>query len=198
MLGDVDRALGTYEHAVSLGAGDALAYGNLAVAYFLERRYQPALAAGLEAAKRAPARSSLQRDLSAYYEALGRTRESHAACSRSIALARQALAINPRDASAVVLMALCEANLGQPKDAEGHAAEAVALAPEDRDVLFRAAIVCARIGNKATALDRLRKAVQRGLSPELARRDPELAPIQRLPEFESTLNVSRVDKGGTR
>jgi eukaryotic-like serine/threonine-protein kinase len=198
MLGDVDQALGNYEHAVSLGAGDALAYGNLAVAYFFERRYQQALAAGLEAVKRAPSRASLHRDLSVYYEALGRTRESQAACSRSVALAQQSIAINPRDASAIALIALCEANLGKAADAEGHAAEAVALAPDDRDVLLRAAKVCARIGNKATALDRLRKAVQRGLSPELARRDPELAPIQRLPEFESTISASGPVQGGRK
>jgi hypothetical protein len=37
MLGDVEQALGNYQHAISLGAGDALAYGNLAYNYFPRR-----------------------------------------------------------------------------------------------------------------------------------------------------------------
>jgi serine/threonine-protein kinase len=101
-------------------------------------------------------------------------------------------------AASIALIALCEANLGRTAAAEGHAAEAVALAPDDHNVLLRAAKVGARVGNTAAALDRIRRAVAHGLSPEVARRDPELASLQRLPEFVAATAGGARDKGGSR
>ena len=79
MLGDLKQAVGNYEHAVSLGAGDAQAFGNLAVSSFFSGRFEDALRAGLEAARRDPTRASLQRDLGDYYGRVGRTREARSA-----------------------------------------------------------------------------------------------------------------------
>jgi serine/threonine-protein kinase len=187
MLADMDQAIGNFEHAMSLGAGDALAWGNLAIAYFFRARYEDALAAALEAVKRDPRRASLQRDLGDYYKMLGKRREAEAAYGRAIALARQSVAVNPRDAASVMTIALCEANLGRRVKAERHAAEALTLSPDDRDLLIRAVKVSTILGDERAALERLRKAIDRGYNPQLVRDDPELASLKPLPGFEAAI-----------
>jgi tetratricopeptide (TPR) repeat protein/TolB-like protein/predicted Ser/Thr protein kinase len=188
MLGDVKQAIGNYEHAVSLGAGDAQAFGNLAVSYFFSGRFEDALRAGLEATRRDPTRASLQRDLGEYYARVGRAREAGEAYTRAIALARQLLAVDPRDAIAIVTIALCEAHLGQHPAAERHVAEALALSADDRDVQMRAAKTYVLLGNRAAAIEHLRLAVERGYPPQLARDDPELTALKSSPAFETAVS----------
>jgi tetratricopeptide (TPR) repeat protein len=187
MLGDVEQAIGNYQHAISLGAGDALAYSNLAYSYFLASRYSQALEASLEAMKRDPMRASTHADAGEYYKRLGKTREARAAYQRAIELARRSLTVDPRDAAAVGLIAVCEANLGHAVDADLRAAEALALAPTDRNVLLRSAKVYTLLGNRTRAFDSLRGAIEHGLSPQLVRDDPELTPIRSAPQFEAAI-----------
>jgi serine/threonine-protein kinase len=187
MLGDVEQALGNYQHAISLGAGDAVGYANLAYNYYLAGRYDQARAAELEAIKRAPTRASLQADLGEYEKRLGHTPAARAAYARAIELARRSLEGDPRDAGAVVLIAICEANLGRPAEAERRVAEALVLAPEDRNVLLSSTKVYTLLGNRSRAFDNLRGAIQYGLSPQLARQDPELSSIKPFQEFETAI-----------
>jgi tetratricopeptide (TPR) repeat protein len=198
MLADMDQAIGNFEHAMSLGAGDALAWGNLAIAYFFRGRYDDALAACLEAVKRDSHRASLQRDLGDYYKMLNKRREAEAAYGRAIALARQSVAINPRDAAAVMTIALSEANLGRRAEAERHAAEALTLSPDDRELLIRAVKVSALLGDQRAALERLRKAIARGYNPQLVRDDPELASLKPLPGFEAAVADASRAQGAPR
>jgi tetratricopeptide (TPR) repeat protein/TolB-like protein len=187
MLGDLKQAVGNYEHAVSLGAGDAQAFGNLAVSYFFSGRFEDALRAGLEAARRDPTHASLQRDLGDYYGKVGRTREARSAYARAIALARQRVAVDPRDAFAIITIALCEAHLGEHPAADRHVAEALALSPDDRDVQMRAAKTYVLLGNREAAIEHLRLAVERGYPPQLARDDPELTALKSSPAFETAV-----------
>ena len=187
MLGDVEQALGHYQHAISLGAGDAVGYANLAYNYFLAGRYDQARTAALEAITRAPTRASLHADLGEYEKRLGHTPAAREAYGRAIELARRSLEGDPRDASAVVLIAICEANLGRRAEAERRVAEALVLAPEDRNVLLSSAKVYTLLGNRNRAFDNLRGAIQYGLNPQLARQDPELSSIKPFQEFETAI-----------
>lgn len=187
MLGDVNQAIGNYEHAVGLGAGDAQAYGNLAVSYYFVGRYEDALRTCVEAVQRDPNRASLQGDLGDYYLKLGRVREARGAYARAIDLARRRLDVNPRDAGAVMIIALAEAHRGEAAAADRHVAEALTLAPDDRDVLLRSAKAYIVLKNRDAALERLRMAVERGYPPQLARDDPELAMLKSSPAFENAI-----------
>jgi serine/threonine protein kinase/tetratricopeptide (TPR) repeat protein len=191
MLGDVEQAIGNYQHAISLGAGDAQAYGNLAYFYFLAGRDKQALQTSLEAVKRDPTRASLQRDLGDYYSKLGRTREAHGAYQRAIELAQQSYAVNSRDAAAVMIMALSEAHIGDRVAAERHVAEALTLAPDDRDTQMRSAKVYIVLGNATAALEHLQVAIERGYSPQLARDDPELTALKSSPGFENAVTAGQ-------
>lgn len=187
MLGDVKQAIGNYEHAVGLGAGDAQAYGNLAVSYFFSGRYEDALRTGQDAIRRDPNRAGLHRDVGDYYAKLGRTREARAAYTRAIELSRQLVAVNPRDALAVMTIALCEAHLGDRLAADRHIAEALTLSPEDRDVQMRGAKAYIILGNTEAALEHLQSAVEHGYPAQLARDDPELTALKSSPAFENAV-----------
>jgi serine/threonine-protein kinase len=85
---------------------------------------------------------------------------------------------DPRDAGAVALIAICEANLGRPAEAERRVAEALALAPQELNVLLRSAKVYTLLGNRTQAFGSLRRAIEQGLNSQLARDDPELAALK--------------------
>lgn len=188
MVGDTDRAIGNYEHAIRLGPS-ATAQTNLAVAYFTAGEYDKARSALLAAIERDPKKASLYRYLGDVYLKLNRRGEARAAYERAIALSEAALSVNPDDPFSIVLIALCEASLGRRSRAERHATEAMALAPSNRDVLFRSAKVFTLTGNRSSGLDALRRAVERGYDREVARRDPELATLRSMPEFDSALSA---------
>ena len=201
-IGDLPQAIGNYEHAARLGS-NAIAYANLALAYYTAKRYTEARDAYLEAIKRNERKASLRRDLGDVYVRLGRDREARAAYQKAIELAREDLTVNPRDALSVVLIALCEAKIGHRAEAERQAAEAVALEPANRDVRIRVTKVYATLGDRASALDALRNAVALGWEPALVRADDELDSLRALPEFESTIAAgvaarSPANKGAAR
>jgi eukaryotic-like serine/threonine-protein kinase len=189
MLGDVKQAMGNYEHAIGLGVGDAQAFGNLAVTYFFNGRYEDALRTALEALRRDPNRASLQRDLGDYYAKVGRTHEARAAYTRAIELSRTLVEVNPRDTMAIMSIALCEAHLGDKLAADRHAAEALTLSPEDREVQMRAAKTYVLLGNTDAAYEHLRLAVERGYPAQLARDDPELTALTSSPAFETAVTA---------
>lgn len=187
MLGDLDQAIGHYEHAVRVGP-TATAFANLGLAYFTAGQYEKAQEAVIAAIARDPKKATLHRDLGDIHLRLGQRSQARQAYERAISLASATLAANPSDPFSIVLIAVCEANLGRRSDAERHAAEATALAPSNRDVLFRSAKVYTLTGNRTAALRALRAAIERGYATELARHDPELASLRSMPEFERVLS----------
>jgi len=186
--GETSRAIGNYEHAIRLGAS-AVAYTNRGVAYFSAGDYDKARNAFIEAIEHEPRKASLHRDLGDTYLKLNRRDAARAEYERAIEVAQATLTVNSQDPFSIVLIALCEANLGRRSRAERHATEAMALAPANRDIMFRSAKVFALTGNRPAALDALRRAVERGYDPAVARRDPELASLRSTAEFERVLSA---------
>jgi len=77
----------------------------------------------------------------------------------------------------------CEAKLGMTAEAERHAADAIALAPKDPEVQYKAAVVFALANRRQEAIKRLQVALTLGINRHEAREDPDLASIRELPEF---------------
>ena len=188
MLGDVEQALGNYQHAISLGAGDAVGYANLAYNHYLAGRYDQARAAELEAIKRAPTRASLQADLGEHEKRLGTRRPPVRPTRARDRVGAALLEGDPRDAGAVVLIAICEANLGRPAEAERRVAEALALAPEDRNVLLSQHGRCTRCSATGAGRSTIcAEPFNTGSVRKLARQDPELSSIKPFQEFETAI-----------
>jgi len=203
MLGDLPQAIGNYEHAARLGP-NAGAYANLALAYYTAARYEQARDAYLEAITRDERKASLRRDLGDVYTRLGRAADARAMYEKAIALAQDDLKVNPRDARAVALIALCEAKTGQRAPAERHAAEAAVLTPGDRDVRILVAKAYNVLRDRPAGLSALQSAIALGFEPKMAREDDELAVLRDGPEFEKAIAAGlaarsqTADKGAAR
>ena len=197
MQGDLDSAIGNYEHSIRL-APNAPAYSNLAIAYLRARRYPQAIAAFTEALNRDPQNAQRHRNLADAYKAAGQNREARDRYAKALDLARDQLAVNPRDVITIALVALCEANLGRRLEAERHASEAVALGPTNAEMRFRLTKVYAVLNDRASALATLRAAVAAGYEPTAAKEDEELAAL-RGAEFDAALAAglaARAPAGG--
>jgi tetratricopeptide (TPR) repeat protein len=186
VLGDLQQAVGNFEHAVRLGSS-AAAYANLAMAYYDSGRFEDALRSYGQALERDQRSAVNHRNIGDVYQRLGRASEARREYERSIVLANEQLAVNPRDVRSIALVALCEAKLGRRTSAERHAAEAVAVDSSSREAWQRSAEVHALLNQPEAALRDLATAVARGFEPRMARTEDELASLRKLPRFEEIL-----------
>ncbi|HMD35626.1 MAG TPA: tetratricopeptide repeat protein, partial [Vicinamibacterales bacterium] len=185
MTGDLDNAIGNYEHSIRLEP-NAPAYSNLGIAYLRARRYTEAIAAYTEAISRDPQQPSRYRNLADAFKAAGRFDEARDNYAKALALAQRALVVNPRDAVMIALEALCEANLGRHTEARGHAAEAASVGEASGDARFRLTKVYLALDDRPAALAALRAAVAVGYDQKAAREDDDLAPL-RGPDFDAAI-----------
>ena len=77
--------------------------------------------------------------------------------------------------------------MGRVGAAERHAAEALALAPKDLNVIIKNAEVYTRLNRNDRALGYLRQAIGLGYAAASARRNHEFALLKNHPDFEPTL-----------
>jgi serine/threonine protein kinase/tetratricopeptide (TPR) repeat protein len=102
-----------------------------------------------------------------------------------LVLERQ-LEMAPEDVRARVLLAADYANVGRTDDAMRHAEMAVALRPNDSNVLYNAACTYGVLRKKAEALATLKRAQEAGYSnSDWPRQDPDLACLRDDPEFQA-------------
>ena len=191
MLGMVQHALGhpaaalrNYNEAVRLGP-IAQTYSNIGTIHYREGRFVEAAHAYQQALKLRPNSEPTYRNLGDAYRRLGQTGEATAAYRKAVELGEEALKVNPRDARTLATVALCEAKLGLRLAAEKRAAEALALRPDDSEVLYKKAAVHALNGQATPALDALKRALAHGYSARLANEDDDLSAIKRLPAFDA-------------
>ena len=94
----------------------------------------------------------------------------------------------PEDVRARILLAVEYASLENHSDAIRELEKAVALRPNDSNILYNAACVYGVMAKKAEALDLLRRAEAAGYSNlDWAVRDPDLACLHGDPEFKQLL-----------
>jgi tetratricopeptide (TPR) repeat protein len=189
ILGDLEQAVGNFEHAVRLGPTRA-AYANLALAYYDAGRYEDALHSYEQALQRDPRSVDTHRNIGDVEQRMGRTAAARAEYEQAVALGNDLLKVNPRDVHNIGLVALSEAKLGRRADAERHAAEAVAVDSSNREAWQRSAEVHALLNQTDAAIRDLEIAVARGFEPRMARRDDELSALRKDVRFEKVLTHS--------
>lgn len=188
--GDTQQAIGNYEHAVRLGP-TATAYTNLGVIYYGAGRLADAVRAFQAAVDLDSSSAVFRRNLGDAYLKAGETARARASWAQCVDLANHQLAINARDSATIALIALCEAKLGRRLEARSHGAEALALAPGDREVLYKNAVIAALLHDRPQALRRLREALDRGYQAQLAREDDDLTGLRTLEEFRRIVGPSQ-------
>jgi serine/threonine-protein kinase len=182
-LGHVDAAIGYYEHATRVGPS-AAGWSNLGLLLYESGRIRESLEPFLKAVSLDANSPSLRRNAGDAYARLGDRARAQEMYEAAIALATQQLNANRRDFQAISLIAVCEAKLGRVDAAVRHAAEAVVLAPDNRDVLYRHAVVLALVDRPDAAVAALERAMNRGVEPRMANADDDLASLRRLPAFQ--------------
>jgi Flp pilus assembly protein TadD/TolB-like protein len=131
----------------------------------------------------------------AYAELPGSAEKASRAYARSIALAREQLQLNPKDAEALSYVATGLAHTGHQADADTPMREALRLEANDPALLADAATVAALSHRDGEALDYLRKAVAAGYCPIIVTFRPEFARFHESPEFRSIVTVPQKAAG---
>jgi serine/threonine-protein kinase len=189
-LGEIDQAIGNYEHAIRLGPSPN-AYSNLALTYYQAGRFDEAARTFRQAADADPASAVLRRNLGDALVKAKHPAEAREAYGSCVALGNKTLTLNKADPPTIALIALCEAKLGQRAEALKHGKEALALAPTSRDVVYKNAAIAALLNDRDRALKLLEDAISRGVPPNGARDDDDLASLRTLPEFKRLTSATR-------
>lgn len=161
------------------------AYANLGNLYSLQQRYAES-AAATEKALQLNDRDYLVWDnLVAAYEWLKNPGKADAARQRMLPLVEQAVVLRPQDAVAQSMLAKIYAKDQAEDKALGRAKTALALAPDDPNVLSNISEAYELMHDRRHALEYLGKALHNGLAMSQVRADPDLHELLKDPHFHA-------------
>jgi len=148
-------------------------YSNLGTTLFYLHRFPEAAEAYEQAARLDPRNHMVQGNLGdAYFWIPARRTDSINAYRRAIALSLEELQVNPRDAATIGHVAKYHAMLGERNLALEYLQRGMAIAPDDPELLFEAAVIHQQLGEPERALYWLAKSLKRGFSATTAKDDP--------------------------
>jgi serine/threonine protein kinase/tetratricopeptide (TPR) repeat protein len=163
-MADWARAFPALEKATVLAPSDR-AFSNLATAYFRQGRFADAAAAYEKAISLGATNHLVWFNLaSALRSVEGGAARARTAYQRAAQLGEEERRVNPRQAALVARLADCYAHLGDKAKARALAADAETLAPKDARVWLVTAQVFEELGDRAGAIERVKTAVELGLS----------------------------------
>lgn len=174
LLGDFPAAEASYQKSLAIEPTD-LAYSNLGTARYYRGDFSGAAACFEKAVEKTPGRYDLWTNLGDARRWVARDRAAaREAYARGIALARDALKVNPRDVEACSSLSVGLAKSGQTANADDLARRALELAPKNPEILYNAGIVFSLASKRSEAVDCLAKAVVAGYPAVFLASDPEL------------------------
>jgi serine/threonine protein kinase/tetratricopeptide (TPR) repeat protein len=159
------------------------AYTNLAILYEYQNRYADAVPYLEKAVVLAPSNHLAWGHLAEEYRRTHQSVKAAAASDKAIELAERQLRMNKNDTLLRSRLAFYEAQAQHSDRALTEIAVALRETPLDRNVLHRAAVVYELTGRREMAFLMLEKAVKAGFSPEVIRKEPELAQLRADPRF---------------
>jgi eukaryotic-like serine/threonine-protein kinase len=188
-LGQRSGAVATYERSLAIEPSYP-AYANLGTLYFFQGRYADAVALGEKAVTLNAGQQVLWGNLAdAYRWAPGLGAKAPAAYRRAVDLVQGELRINPKDARLHASLAGYWARLGERSRASDAIRTAVRLAPNNPELLFKAAIVYELGGERALALEALAAARAGGYAMEEILNEPELGRLRQDPRYAGVVRT---------
>jgi non-specific serine/threonine protein kinase len=122
---------------------------------------------------------------------LGRKEQAAHVRKLMIGVLRQQLELVPEDVRARILLGNLLASSGEPEESVRHLQTAVALRPNDGNILYNAACTYGVLGKKAEALETLTKAFAAGYGlRDWAAKDTDLDCLHDSPEFQKLVGLS--------
>ncbi len=190
-LGRYDDARRAYERSIAIEpTGDA--WSNIGGIEFYRGRYAEAVRANEKAAALTPTNFLVWANLADSYRWAPGTREkSFATYDKAVAMAREVLRVNPRDALTNAVMATSLAKAGHLAEAAAAIDAALKLDPTNGTVLYCAAVVDLLRGSAETSMTWLQRAVDAGYPSGDVQRDPEFASVREDSKFKSAVQAGK-------
>ena len=161
----------------------SVTYSNLGTAYFYLKRYDDAIKMFQKALEMNPNYELAMGNLADAFRWSGRRQEAMATYDKAIALAYKDLQVDPRAADTLGSLALYYAKKGDSAHALQFIHRARSIEPENISLVYEQAVVYCLANRQTEALNFLDESLQKGYSLEEAKNDPELADLQKLPQF---------------
>jgi tetratricopeptide (TPR) repeat protein/TolB-like protein len=186
--GRYEEALRAYNRSIAIQpTGNA--YSNLGTCQYSLGRYSEAAVAFEKATSLSPRNYLIWANLGDAYRWTPRQRPRSAeAYGRAISLAREAIAVNPKDAQARAIAASSLAKRGDLAAADAEMKLALQSDPTNAYALYHAAVIANIRGDRDGALAWLERAITSGYTRADAARDPEFGNLRTQPAF---LKVTR-------
>jgi adenylate cyclase len=182
--GKLDEALASVGKAIELDPDDFVARWTLGRVQFSTGKAAEAVANFERVIEIRPMFYTAYSDLCQTLEALGRHAEGRVAAERMVEMMPTYLLQNPDDARGRMIYAHMLSSIGRAELATSEAAAAIAAGPEDSVMLYNAACLYAKLGEKRRGLDTLRLAIEGGVKNfQWMKHDPDLNSLREEPEF---------------
>jgi eukaryotic-like serine/threonine-protein kinase len=159
------------------------AYANLGSLYLGQQRYAEAAAATEKALQLNDNDYTVWLNLLNDYEWMKDTAKAESVRKRALALVEQAVRLRPQDAVAQSNLGVLLAKDKQKENSLARVETSLALSPDDTQVLSNVADTYEILGDRRRALEYLEKALQKGLTVEQAKADPDMQGILQDPAF---------------
>ncbi len=183
-----DDALAAYRRSAELRPNDG-AYSNMGTLQYFLGRYGDAAASYEQAIRLTPGKALYWTNLGdAYRWAPAMRKKATTAYERAIALSRESLAVNPRDALALESLGVSLAKSGKPEEGLAQIQRALEIAPGNPDFFYDAAVISNLLGRSGDAIGWLRRAVDAGLGVRQIEHDPEFQDLRKSPEFRNAFS----------
>jgi tetratricopeptide (TPR) repeat protein len=155
------------------------------------KRYTEAIQAFQKAVDLGPNQDLAYGNLGDAYRASGQKEKAAATYDKAIALAFQALQVNPNNTDAMEGLALYYAKKGDTKRGLEYIQRAREIDKKDVSLIYYQATVETLASRPQDAIKSLREAFSNGYSVKEALADPELASLQNVPEFQALIKQYR-------
>ena len=188
-LSKYDEGITAFQKSLQLKP-DASTYSNLGTAFFYLKRYPQALQMFEKAVEMNPDDETNMGNLADGYRWSGNADQARATYEKAIGLAYKELRVNPRNADVVGQLALYYAKKGDPAQAKEFIKKARAIDRSSVYLIYTTAVVDTIAGKHAEAMNDLRLAVEKGYAVTDIQSDPEFAPLQSRPDFQSLIKKS--------
>jgi eukaryotic-like serine/threonine-protein kinase len=162
------------------------AYANLGYLYLQEQKYSEAAAAEEKALEMNDRDYLVWGNLACAYEALKDKDKAVKARDRELALVEQTAQATPRDALAQSILGLLYAKKKVRDEALSHIQSALALAPDDGEVLENVGEAYENLGDRSQALHYIEKSLQKGYSLTDLKVNPDLQGLLSDPNFHAS------------
>ncbi|MEO7135320.1 MAG: hypothetical protein ABI024_13990, partial [Vicinamibacterales bacterium] len=128
------------------------------------------------------------RNLGDAYTRMGKREEAGHAYQTAVQRVEADLAVNPTSAPTIASLAVYLVKAGRASDGRAKISQALALAPDDVQVRYRAAVVNALTGRREEALKEIAAAIERGYSVRAVRDEEDFDSLHKFPSFQKLIS----------